>query len=151
MKRIVVVVTKVVFAASMSACDGDPSGGNHGATAGAGRHAVDSTTADAIRGYVVLDGEAPANPLLRMGTDPECLRAASGPQHAEDYVLSQQPVRGMKATHVFTQEEFATTWRDGRFELRNVPPGTYTIGAWHERLGVQTQVVTVGRRETRTP
>ena len=34
----------------------------------------------------------------------------------------------------------------GAFALRNLPPGTYTIEAWHERLGTQTQQVTVGRQ-----
>ena len=24
---------------------------------------------------------------------------------------------------------------DGRFEIRGVPPGTWTFRAWHERLG----------------
>ena len=33
-----------------------------------------------------------------------------------------------------------------RFELKGLPPGTYTIEAWHETLGTQTQTVT-DRRE----
>jgi len=32
---------------------------------------------------------------------------------------------------------------DGRFLLRDVPPGTYTLHAWHERADVATRVVTV--------
>ena len=32
---------------------------------------------------------------------------------------------------------FAVTTSGGRFELKNLPAGTYTIEAWHERLGVQ--------------
>jgi hypothetical protein len=28
-----------------------------------------------------------------------------------------------------------------------LPPGTYTIEAWHERLGAQTQTITIGERE----
>jgi hypothetical protein len=39
---------------------------------------------------------------------------------------------------------FAVTAAGGRFELKNVPPGTYTVEAWHERLGTQTQDVTLG-------
>jgi hypothetical protein len=35
------------------------------------------------------------------------------------------------------------TGEDGRFEIRNVPAGTYEIEAWHERLGTQTATVTV--------
>jgi plastocyanin len=38
---------------------------------------------------------------------------------------------------------FAVTGPGGAFELQHVPPGTYTIEAWHERLGTQTQQVTL--------
>ncbi len=38
---------------------------------------------------------------------------------------------------------FAVTGSDGNFELKNVPPGEYTIGAWQEELGEQEQHVTV--------
>lgn len=38
---------------------------------------------------------------------------------------------------------FAVTGADGTFQIRGLPPGTYTIEAWHETLGVQTQSVTV--------
>jgi hypothetical protein len=38
---------------------------------------------------------------------------------------------------------FAVTADDGTFEIKGLPPGTYTIEAWHEQLGTQTQSVTV--------
>jgi len=84
-----------------------------------------------------------------------------------------QPVQGMKFSHTFTTREvmmpikcdvhawmnayvgalehpyFAVTAEAGTFQLPDLPPGTYTIEAWHERLGVQTQQVTVGPRETK--
>jgi hypothetical protein len=44
---------------------------------------------------------------------------------------------------------FAVTSGGGRFEMKNVPAGTYTIEAWHERLGTQTQTVTIGENESR--
>jgi plastocyanin len=44
---------------------------------------------------------------------------------------------------------FAVTSNGGRFELKNLPPGTYTVEAWHERLGTQTQTVTVGASESK--
>jgi plastocyanin len=38
---------------------------------------------------------------------------------------------------------FAVTADDGTFEIKGLPPGTYTVELWHERLGTQTQSVTV--------
>jgi plastocyanin len=38
---------------------------------------------------------------------------------------------------------FAVTGADGSFEMKNVPPGVYTIEAWQEELGTQEQQVTV--------
>jgi hypothetical protein len=44
---------------------------------------------------------------------------------------------------------FAVTGKSGGFELRTVPAGTYTIEAWHERLGAQTQTMTLGEKESK--
>lgn len=38
---------------------------------------------------------------------------------------------------------FAVSGGDGSFSIANVPPGTYTLEAWHEKYGVQTAQVTV--------
>jgi hypothetical protein len=38
---------------------------------------------------------------------------------------------------------FAVTGKDGRFELKDLPPGTYTLQAWHEKLGTKIQKITV--------
>jgi hypothetical protein len=38
---------------------------------------------------------------------------------------------------------FAVTGPDGTFEIRNVPPGSYVLEAWQEKLGTQEIKVTV--------
>ena len=37
----------------------------------------------------------------------------------------------------------ARSGEDGRFEIRGVPPGTWSLRAWHERLGEKTFKVDV--------
>ncbi len=45
---------------------------------------------------------------------------------------------------VVTDNPFwAITGADGAFTLDNIPPGTYTIEAWHERFGVKSGQITV--------
>ena len=85
-----------------------------------------------------------------------------------------QPSAGMTSTRTFTTPEvmvplecnvhgwmhawvgvlphpfYAASGPDGSFSIKNLPPGTYTIEAWHEKLGTQTQNVTVGAGETKT-
>ena len=45
--------------------------------------------------------------------------------------------------NVVTHPFYAVTKEDGNFEIKGLPAGTYTIEAWHERLGTQTQQVTI--------
>lgn len=45
---------------------------------------------------------------------------------------------------------FAITGPDGRFEIRGLPPGTYTLAAVHERFGEQDVKITVGPKESRS-
>ncbi|MDN5940341.1 MAG: hypothetical protein L0H94_00540 [Nitrospira sp.] len=45
--------------------------------------------------------------------------------------------------HVFEHPYFAVTDSLGRFEMAQVPPGTYRLRMWHETLGVRTKTITV--------
>jgi uncharacterized protein (DUF2141 family) len=45
---------------------------------------------------------------------------------------------------------FAVTGRNGTFDLKDLPPGTYTLQAWHEKLGSKMQKITLGSGETKT-
>jgi plastocyanin len=84
-----------------------------------------------------------------------------------------QPIQGMKHTHTFSAKEvmvpfkcdvhnwmlayvgvmdhpyYAVTQDGGKFELKNLPAGTYTVAAWHEKLGSQTQSVTLAEKESK--
>lgn len=44
---------------------------------------------------------------------------------------------------------YAVTADGGKFELKTIPPGTYTIEAVHEKLGRQTQQVTLGEKDSK--
>jgi plastocyanin len=48
--------------------------------------------------------------------------------------------------NVMTNPYFALTGKDGAFTLKGLPPGDYTIEAWHEKFGTQTMKVKVGSR-----
>ena len=85
-----------------------------------------------------------------------------------------QPVQGMKTTkvmkkpevgiplkcdvhfwmtaylHVLAHPFFAVTGEDGAFTLSGLPPGTYTLEAWHSALGTRQATVTVQGAETQT-
>ena len=78
------------------------------------------------------------------------------------------PVQGMKLDKTFSNPEvmvkmkcdvhpwmtgyigvlnhpfFAVTGEDGTFKIENVPPGDYTVEAWHETYGTKTTKITVG-------
>ncbi len=93
------------------------------------------------------------------------------PQQNREFNQAHQ-LAGIKHTHVFSAKEvmipfkcdvhkwmnafvgvldhpfYAVTTGNGRFELKGLPPGTYTVEAWHEKLGTQTQSVTIGEKQT---
>jgi plastocyanin len=61
-------------------------------------------------------------------------------------------VHGWMAAYVgvLPHPYFAVTDASGAFEIKGVPPGTYTIEAWHETLGVRTASVTIADRQSQT-
>ena len=231
--------------AGAAACSGDS---KQAAPAGPppGAQRVDTATAGNVTGRVVLEGAVPENPLVKMASDPACMRANPDGLRFEDFVVTNggldnvfvyvkdglgkyyfdvpteavkvdqqgcryvphvfgarvgqpieiansdetmhnvhamptvnrefnfgQPLKGIKNTEVFTTREvmvpftcnvhpwmkawggfvdhpyFAVTSGGGTFELKNLPAGTYTVEAWHEKLPAQTQTVTIAEKETK--
>jgi hypothetical protein len=51
---------------------------------------------------------------------------------------------------VLKTSHFAVTGDDGRFALPDLPPGKYTVTAWHEAFGTKTQEITIGGNQTLT-
>jgi hypothetical protein len=50
---------------------------------------------------------------------------------------------------VFAHPFFAVSDQLGNYEIRGLPPGTYKLVAWHERLGEQEMEITVRPGENR--
>ncbi|HKD39957.1 MAG TPA: DUF2012 domain-containing protein [Myxococcaceae bacterium] len=63
----------------------------------------------------------------------------------EDVVKLKCDVHPWMAAFVVMNKNpyFAVTKEDGTFQIKDVPAGTYTVEAWHEKLGTKTQQVTV--------
>jgi len=111
-------------------------------------------------------------PLQIVNSDPTLHNIHAIPKANAEF-NNGQPIQGMKMNHTFTKQEvmvpfkcdvhgwmnayvgvldhpyFAVTGNDGKFELKDVPAGTYTIEAWHEKLGPMTQSVTLGEKESK--
>ncbi|HTZ31414.1 MAG TPA: carboxypeptidase regulatory-like domain-containing protein [Methylomirabilota bacterium] len=51
---------------------------------------------------------------------------------------------------VMKNSHFAVTGDGGAFSLPSLPPGKYTVTAWHESYGDQSQEVTISGSETKT-
>jgi plastocyanin len=56
----------------------------------------------------------------------------------------------MKAWVAVTKHPFAAVTKDGTFTIKNVPPGSYTLEAWHEKFGTKTAQVKVDSKGTVT-
>jgi plastocyanin len=114
-------------------------------------------------------------PIEIVNSDPTLHNVHATPKTNAEFNTAQ-PIQGMKTTHTFTAKEadvvvpfkcdvhgwmnasvgvldhpyFAVTKPDGSFTIPNLPPGSYTLAAWHERLGTQTLPVTVAAKESKS-
>lgn len=91
-----------------------------------------------VAGALVWNKPAP------QGADPLTL---DGSPRAGDVIEVTCDVHPWMRAYAVVQDHaaFAVTGADGRFELRDVPPGRYTVEAWHPVLGTRSAEVTVGR------
>ena len=111
-------------------------------------------------------------PLEILNSDPTLHNIHAIPAVNQEFNTGQ-PIQGMKFSRTFTDREvmvpfkcdvhgwmnsyagvldhpyFAVTGTDGTFSIDMLPPGDYVIEAWHEKLGTQTQDMTVGPQETK--
>ena len=64
---------------------------------------------------------------------------------AEDAVPLECNVHGWMHAKVFVMDNpyFAVSDDNGAFSIKGLPPGTYTLEAWHEKFGTKTATVTV--------
>jgi len=145
---------------------------------GLGNYVYDTPTTPAkidqkeCRYHPHVFGMRVGQPLEIINSDPTLHNIHAMPKANSEF-NNGQPIQGMKMTHTFDKKEvmvpfkcdvhgwmnayvgvlphpyFAVTKDDGKFELKDLPPGTYTIEAWHEKLGPMTQSVTLGAKETK--
>jgi len=59
-------------------------------------------------------------------------------------------VHGWMTSHIGVSKHpfFAVTGEDGEFVLAHVPPGEYTLEAWHEKYGPKKRKLTLGEGQT---
>jgi len=145
---------------------------------GLGNYVYDTPTTPAkidqqnCRYHPHVFGMRVGQPLEIVNSDPTLHNIHALPKGNSEFNTGQ-PIQGMKTTHTFTAKEvmvpfkcdvhgwmnayvgvldhpyFAVTDKDGKFELKDLPACTYTLEAWHEKLGTQTASVTLGQKETK--
>jgi hypothetical protein len=118
-------------------------------------------------------GMMAGQPLELRNEDPTLHNIHAIPANNREFNMAQQ-IQGMRQQHTFSAADvlipfkcdvhnwmrayvgvvdnpfFAVTGADGSFEIKGLPPGTYEIEAVHEKLGRQTQTITVGAKESKS-
>ena len=106
-------------------------------------------------------------PVEIKNSDPTLHNVHAIPKNNEEFNFGQENEKAPTVTKTFTKPEIGVSFRcdvhgwmrsyanvvthpffavstdDGTYEIKGLAPGTYTIEAWHERLGTQTQQVTI--------
>jgi hypothetical protein len=106
-------------------------------------------------------------PVAIQNSDPTLHNVHANPKDNDEFNIGQPDEKAPVITKTFSQPEIGVSFRcdvhgwmrayanvvthpffavsndDGTFEIKGLAPGTYTIEAWHERLGTQTQQVTI--------
>lgn len=95
-------------------------------------HAIDSRTGETVTDLPFTDA-GQVIPLDRQLAAPVLLEVKS---------TSHPWMRAWVAT--FDHPYFAVTAESGAFSMDGVPPGSYTLKAWHPALGVTSHALTVG-------
>lgn len=110
-------------------------------------------------------------PLTIRNSDPLLHNVRADPQINQPFDVGT-PIQGMEIRRTFSTREvmvpvkcnvhawmnayvgvlehpyFAVSDENGRFTIPRLPPGTYTIETWHERLGTRTEQVTIAAQDT---
>lgn len=105
-------------------------------------------------------------PVEIMNSDSTLHNVHAMPEKQKRFNLGM-PMKGIKFTKKFSEPEvmvpvkcdvhpwmrayagvlphpyFSVTGDEGSFEIKELPPGKYTLDAWHEKFGTQTREVTV--------
>jgi plastocyanin len=113
---------------------------------------VEFTNSDATMHNIHTTAENPVNPEIDISQPPKggtTQKVFGKPELMIPVRCNNHP--WMNAfINVSPSPFFAVTDENGHFEIRGLPPGTYTLVADHEELGQQTQQITVQSKQTAT-